>query len=77
MADFVEDLRTLMRSWNSPEARIEESLPRVIRACVRVGILVQIDDNGFEVTDSVQDADAWERVWEILEKEGIEGSHAS
>ena len=72
--DFVAALRDIMRSWRWPEPRIEQNLPKVIEICVKVGILVPRGD-GFIVTELSQDDDAWERVWELFETEGIgEGS---
>jgi len=74
--EFVETLRKLMREWHWSESQIDESLPKVLEACRRVGVVVW--RNGELVgTELIEDDEAWDRVWKELEKEGIGGNHAS
>ncbi len=74
MADeMIESLRDLLRSWGWTEVRIDSSLPEILQACVEVGILVRVKDDGFEITDLLHDEGAWDRLQRLLRERGVEG----
>ena len=71
--DFIEDLRGMLHTWGYPEWQVQGILPRVVKVFEGVGILVRVDE-AYLVTELVEDERAWDRAWELLEKEGIPGS---
>ena len=71
--DFIEDLRGMLHAWGYPEWQVQEILPRVVKVFEGVGILMRVND-AYLVTELVEDDRAWDRAWELLEKEGIAGS---
>ena len=71
--EMIESLRNLMRSWGWTESRIDAKLPVVLAACVDVGILVRIGDDGFETTDLLHDEAAWQRLQILLRERNIGG----
>lgn len=72
-ASFVEDLHQLLHTWGYPEWQVQEVLPRIVRVFEGVGILRRFDDDVYLVTEFADDDPSWDRVWELLEKEGIAG----
>ena len=71
--DFIEDLRGMLHTFGYLPWQVQEILPHIVKAFEGVGILTRQDDVYF-VTELVEDDAAWERAWELLEKEGIAGS---
>ncbi len=71
--EMIESLRDLLRSWGWTEARIDSSLPGILRAFVDIGILVPVKDDGFEITDLLHDEGAWDRLQRLLRERGVEG----
>ena len=70
---MIEGLRDLLRSWGWTEAMIDARLPQILKACVDVGILIPVKDDGFEITDLLHDEDAWNRLQRLLREQGVEG----
>jgi hypothetical protein len=70
-SNFLETLRGIMRGWGWTPEDVEGTLPKVIDIFVRVGILRRNPDGGYEVTEHVEDEDAWNAAWAFAEKEGI------
>ena len=70
--EMIEGLRDLLRSWGWTEAAIAGRLPQILRACVDVGILVRVKDDGFEVTDLLHDEGAWDRLQRLLRERRVE-----
>ncbi len=71
--EMIESLRDLLRSWGWTEDRIDTRLPQILRACVDVGILVPVKDDGFEATDLLHDEGAWDRLQHLLRERRVEG----
>ncbi len=71
--EMIESLRDLLRSWGWTEATIDASLPQILQACVDVGILVPVKDDGFEATDLLRDEGAWDRLQHLLRERRVEG----
>jgi len=65
---FVADLVGLMRSWNWTERQIEDAMPKVIRACLEVGILTR-EGGELILTELTESDEAWDVVWQKVEKE--------
>jgi len=70
--DFALWIREKLKEWHWPPWLVEEKWPRILDALVGVGILTTTDE-GFEMTDLVNDDEAWDVVWSTLEKEGVTG----
>ena len=75
--NFLETLRGIMRGWGWTPADVEGTLPKVVDIFIRVGILRRSPDGHYEVTERVEDEDAWSEAWVFAEKEGIGGPGAS
>ena len=73
MDNVIEDLRSLLRSWGWTEGRIDAIQPRLIQACVEVGILAPVRDDRFEVTELVSSDEAWKRFRELARERGFGG----
>ena len=71
--DMIESLRDLLRSWGWTEAAIDARIPQILRACVDVGILVRVKDDGFEITDLLHDEGAWDALQRLLRERRVEG----
>ena len=71
--EMIESLRDLLRAWGWTEAAIDARLPQILQACVDVGILVRVRDDGFEVTDLLYDEGAWSRLQRLLRERDVEG----
>ena len=74
---MIEDIRNLMRSWGWTETMIDRNLPRLVQACIEIGILVPIEGDGFEITDLLDDEGAWDRLQRLLQDRGIGGQAAA
>lgn len=70
--DFALWVKDKLKEWNWPLWLVEEKWPRILDALVGAGILTTTDE-GFEMTDLVNDDKAWDVVWGALEKEGVAG----
>ena len=66
---FVADLVGLMRSWSWTERQIEDAMPKVIKACLDVGILKR-EGEELILTELTESDEAWDVVWQKVEKEG-------
>ena len=71
--EMIESLRDLLRSWGWTEAMIDSRLPQILQACVDVGILIRVKDDGFEITDLLHDEGAWDALERLLRERGVEG----
>ena len=71
--DLIESLRDLLRSWGWTEATIDARLPQILQACVDVGILVPVKDDGFEATVLLHDEGAWDQLQRLLRERRVEG----
>ena len=71
--EMIEGLRDLLRSWGWTEATIDARLPQILQACVDVGILVPLKDDGFEPSDLLLDEGAWDALERLLRERYVEG----
>ena len=71
---MIESLRELLRSWGWTEPMIDARLPQILQACVDVGILVRVKDDGFEITDLLHDEGAWDALQRLLRERRVEGA---
>ena len=69
--NFLETLRGIMRGWGWVPTDVESTLPKVVDIFIRVGILRRNPDGSYEITERVEDEDAWSEAWAFVEKEGI------
>ncbi len=69
--DVIEDMRNLLRSARFPPWKVELVLPRMVEACVAVGMLVPQGHGWYKVTPRIAQEDAWQRVWDLLEAQGV------
>ena len=71
--EMIESLRDFLRSWGWTEATIDVRLPQILQACVDVGILVRVRDDGFEITNLLHDEGAWDALQRLLRERHVEG----
>lgn len=72
---FIEDLHGLLHKWGYPEWQVQDVLPRIVRVFEGVGILHRLIGNVYLVTELADDEASWDRVWQLLAKEGIGEGH--
>lgn len=66
----------MMHGWGWSDWQIRQALPRVLRVFVGVGLLQEVG-GAFLPTSLIESDEAWDKAWEILEKEGIAGPTGS
>jgi len=69
-ADYVAELRRMLRDWGWPDWEIETALPKVVDVMLGAGLLERTPW-GYEPTPKAGEEEAWKLVWKLLAQMGI------